>query len=87
MRLRVQEAVLTKAYCVNTNFENANLTNAVVDRVDFDGSNMRGVQFNNTVITGATFEGTDLTGASFEDALVGFEDAKRLCVPNPKRPT
>lgn len=59
--------------------ENANLTNAVVDRVDFDGSNMRGVQFINTVITGATFKGTDLTGSSFEDALVGYEDAKRLC--------
>ena len=58
------------------------MTNSVVDRVAFDGSNLSGVNFTNAVITGATFKGTDLSGASFEDALIGNEDAKRLCAPN-----
>ena len=28
---------------------------------------------------GTTFEGANLAGAVFEDALIGSEDAKRLC--------
>ncbi|MEW5304739.1 MAG: hypothetical protein WDW38_009704 [Sanguina aurantia] len=75
----LQEAVLTKAYAVNANFENADMTNAVLDRSDFSKSNMKGVKFNNAVVTGATFEGTDLTGTIWEEALVGGEDVKRLC--------
>ena len=81
MRPAVQEAVLTKAYAVRSTFEGADMTNAVVDRVDFSGANMRGVKFVNAVITGAVFEGTDLAGADFEDALIGNEDVKRLCAP------
>jgi uncharacterized protein YjbI with pentapeptide repeats len=33
----MQEAVLTKAYAVDANFSNADMTNAVIDRVDFTG--------------------------------------------------
>ena len=33
----MQEAVLTKAYAVVANFSNADMTNAVIDRVDFTG--------------------------------------------------
>lgn len=33
----------------------------------------------NAIITGATFEGANLEGAVFEEALIGSEDAKRLC--------
>lgn len=44
------------------------------------GAKLRNVKFVNAVITGSEFEGTDLTGADFEDALIGNEDAKRLCV-------
>jgi uncharacterized protein YjbI with pentapeptide repeats len=75
----MQEVVLTKAYAVKSDFENADMTNAVVDRVIFDKANLRGVKFTNAVITGTTFEDADLTGADFEDALIGNEDAKRLC--------
>ena len=64
----------------------ADMTNSVVDRVAFDGSNLSGVNFTNAVITGATFKGTNLEGASFEDALIGNEDAKRLCVSEKKLP-
>lgn len=79
----MREAVLTKAYAVATNFEGADMTNAVVDRVDFSNANLRDVQMVNAVVTGAIFEGADLTGSVWEDALVGNEDVKRLC----KNPT
>ena len=74
-----QEVVLSKAYAVGANFEGADMSNAVVDRTDLSGSNLKGVRFYNTVITGTNFNNADLTGADFEDALIGFEDAKRLC--------
>ena len=55
------------------------LTNGVVDRADLNKANLTNAKFINAVITGTTFEGADLTGADFEDALIGNEDAKRLC--------
>ncbi|GIL88464.1 hypothetical protein Vretimale_15375 [Volvox reticuliferus] len=75
----LQEAVLTKAYAVKANFENADMTNAVVDRVDFSGANLRGVRFINTVVTGAQFAGADLEGSVWEDALIGSQDVGKLC--------
>lgn len=54
------------------------MTNAVLDRVSFDGANLSNVKFVNAVITGSTFKGADLSGSVFEDALIGNEDAKRL---------
>ena len=56
----------------------ADMTNAVLDRVSFDGANLTNVKFVNAVITGSTFKGADLSGSVFEDALIGNEDAKRL---------
>lgn len=56
-----------------------NFTNAVVDRVAFDNSDMRGVKFLNTVLSGSTFVGANLEDASFEDALIGYVDIKNLC--------
>lgn len=57
------------------------MTNSVVDRVAFDKADLSNVKFHNAVITGATFLGANLDGASFDDALIGGEDAKRLCAP------
>ncbi|KAI8104797.1 hypothetical protein M9434_003349 [Picochlorum sp. BPE23] len=75
----LQEAVMSKAYAVGANFAGADMTNAVVDRVVFDKADLSNVKFVNAVITGATFDGANLDGADFEDALIGSEDAKRLC--------
>ncbi|GBF99568.1 hypothetical protein Rsub_12193 [Raphidocelis subcapitata] len=75
----MQEAVLTKAYAVNASFAGADFTNAVLDRVDFNGANFKGAKFVNVVLTGATFDGADLSETNFEDALVGSQDATRLC--------
>ena len=56
------------------------MTNAVVDRVDFRNANLKNVKMHNAVITGILIEGANLEGASFDEALIGGEDAKRLCV-------
>ena len=56
----------------------ADMTNAVLDRVSFDGADLTNVKFVNAVITGSTFKGANLSGSVFEDALIGNEDAKRL---------
>lgn len=60
-------------------FTETNFTNAVVDRVAFDKSDMRGVKFINTVLSGSTFEGANLEGTSFENALIGYVDIQKLC--------
>ena len=73
------ETVMSKAYAVGASFRGADMTSAVLDRVDFGKTDMSGVNFTNAIITGVTFDGADLTGAIFEDALIGNEDAKRLC--------
>jgi uncharacterized protein YjbI with pentapeptide repeats len=39
-----------------------------------------GAKFVNAVITGSTFAGTNLADTIFEEALIGSEDAKRLCL-------
>ena len=68
-----------QAYAVRVNLSGADLTNAVLDRVDFSSSNLSNAKFVNAIITGVTFTDADLTDAVFEDALIGKEDAKRLC--------
>lgn len=40
---------------MGANLSGANMTNAVIDRVLFDGANLTGVKFINAVITGTTF--------------------------------
>lgn len=75
----MQEAILSKVYAPGASFKNVDFTSAVLDRGIFDKADMSGSNFYNAVITGATFEGTNLKDTSFEEALIGSEDAKRLC--------
>merc|ERR1712048_278016 len=75
----MKEAVLTKSYGVDSDFSGVDFTSAVLDRTAFDGSKFVGANFYNAVLTGTTFEGSDMTDAQFEGALIGQEDAKRIC--------
>ncbi len=76
------EAVLSKAYARGASFKGANMANAVLDRLDWTGADLSGVNFTNAVITGGlgletvTFDDKTI----FEDALIGNEDAKKLCL-------
>jgi uncharacterized protein YjbI with pentapeptide repeats len=68
---------------VDSNFEGADFTNAIVDRASFKGSSLRNAIFKNTVLTGTNFDGADLEGADFTEAALGSFDLKSLC----KNPT
>ena len=59
-------------------FAGADMTNAVLDRVDFTRANLKNAKFHNAVVTGIVVKDADLSGASFDDALIGGEDVKRL---------
>lgn len=68
---------------IDSNFEGADFTNAIVDRANFKGSSLRGAIFTNAVLTGTSFEGADVEGADFTEAALGSFDLKNLC----KNPT
>lgn len=77
--------LLPQAYAVGANFSDADMTNAVVDRVDFTKANMKGAKFINAVVTGTFFKDADLSETVWEDALIGEpnkadEDASMLDV-------
>ena len=68
---------------VESKFDGADFTNAIVDRATFKGSSLKNASFKNAVLTGATFEEADVTGADFSEAALGSFDLKSLC----KNPT
>lgn len=68
---------------IESNFDGADFTNAIVDRATFKGSSLRGTIFTNAVLTGTSFEGADVEGADFTEAAIGSFDLKNLC----KNPT
>ncbi|MCJ1423469.1 hypothetical protein MMC29_001352 [Sticta canariensis] len=67
-----------QAIATNSSFAGADMTNAVIDRVDFRNADLSGAKFHNTVVTGSVFTGAKMDGVSFEDALIGREDVKKL---------
>ena len=68
---------------LDSNFEGADFTNAIVDRASFKGSSLKGALFNNAVLTGTSFEGANVENADFTEAAIGEFDIKYLC----KNPT
>ena len=63
----------------DSNFDNADFSNAIVDRANFRGSSLRGTLFTNAVLTGTSFEGADVEGADFTEAALGVFDVRNLC--------
>ena len=57
----------------------ADFTNGVVDRVTFDGSDLKGAIFKNAVLSGTTFAEANLEDTDFTDAYLGPFDLKNLC--------
>ena len=68
---------------LDSTFDGADFTNAIVDRASFKGSSLRGTIFTNAVLTGTTFDNADLENADFTDAYIGNFDIKNIC----KNPT
>lgn len=68
---------------IDSNFDGADFSNAIVDRASFKGSSLRGTIFKNAVLTGTSFENANVEGADFSEAQLGMFDIKTLC----KNPT
>jgi uncharacterized protein YjbI with pentapeptide repeats len=64
---------------VDSNFDGADFTNAIIDRASFSGSSLKGAIFTNAVLTGTSFEGADVTDSDFTEAALGGFDIKGLC--------
>ncbi len=47
-----KEAQLSKVYARNSKFVNCDFTDGVIDRVNFDGSDLTGAIFKNAVLSG-----------------------------------
>lgn len=60
-------------------FLGVNFTNAVIDRVNFGKSNLKGAVFRNTVLSGSTFEEANLEDVVFEDTIIGYIDLQKIC--------
>ncbi|OIW15282.1 hypothetical protein TanjilG_08079 [Lupinus angustifolius] len=78
------QVVMSKAYAVGASFKSAktksvDLSNAVLDRVNFAKTDLEGAVFRNTVLSGSTFEDANLEGADFEDTIIGYIDLQKLC--------
>ena len=54
-------------------------TNAVLDRVVFDGADLQGAIFKNAILSGSTFVNANLADINFEDVLIGYVDLQKLC--------
>ena len=64
---------------IDSKFDGADFSNAIVDRASFKGSSLKGTIFKNAVLTGTSFEDADVEGADFSEAQLGMFDIKTLC--------
>lgn len=75
-----REAQLSKAYARRNKFIACDFTNAILDRVSFDESDMRKSIFSNAVLSGTTFKDANLEDTDFTDSYLGPFDLKNLCL-------
>jgi uncharacterized protein YjbI with pentapeptide repeats len=68
-----------RAFNKGATFVGCDFTNAVVDRVIFDESDLRKAVFSNAVLSGTTFTNANLQDTDFTDAYLGPFDLKNLC--------
>lgn len=60
-------------------FAGVNFSNAVIDRVNFGKSDLKGAVFKNTVLSGSTFDEANLEDVVFEDTIIGYIDLQKIC--------
>lgn len=73
------DAQLSKSYAPRANFRDVDFTNAVVDRVTFDGSDLTNSIFANAVLSDSTFDDANLENVDFSDVYIGDFAQKNIC--------
>jgi uncharacterized protein YjbI with pentapeptide repeats len=78
--INFREAQFSKGYARRNKFIGCDFTNAILDRVSFDGSDMSKSVFANAVLSGTTFADANLADTDFSEAYLGPFDLKNLCL-------
>ena len=76
---KLNGAYFIKAVCFRSNFQGADLSDALMDRAVLTEANLRDAVLTRAVFTRSDFEGADITGADFSFALVDRDATLKLC--------
>ena len=72
-------AIFTQAAFSGADFTDADLSDVLMDRVDFRDANFSGALLLGVIASGSSFAGATITNADFSDALLDREDVVSLC--------
>lgn len=73
------DSQLSKSYALNASFRNVDFTNAVADRVTFDGADLTNAIFANAVLSDSSFENANLENVDFTDVYIGDFAQRSIC--------
>ncbi|HCV57303.1 MAG TPA: pentapeptide repeat-containing protein, partial [Synechococcales bacterium UBA12195] len=62
-----------------SNFAGADLSDVLMDRADFTGTNLSGTNLSGVVANGSSFAKAEIEGADFTGALLDRDDQITLC--------
>ncbi len=72
-------AILTQGAFPEANFRDADLSDVLMDKVDFAGADFHGAILRGVIATGSNFSGARVSNADFSDALIDRADQRSLC--------
>jgi uncharacterized protein YjbI with pentapeptide repeats len=72
-------AILTQGAFPQANFAGADLSDALMDRTDMSGTDLRGAVLVGVIASGGNFSGAQVENADFTDALLDRVDQRLLC--------
>lgn len=72
-------AILTQGAFPEANFRDADLSDVLMDKVDFAGADFHGALLRGVIATGSNFSGATVSDADFSDALIDRADQRSLC--------
>lgn len=72
-------AILTQAAFPEASFRDADLSDVLMDKVDFAGADFRGAVLRGAIATGSNFTGARVNNADFSDVLIDRADQRALC--------
>lgn len=72
-------AILTQAAFPDANFRDADLSDVLMDKVDFAAADFSGAVLRGVIATGSNFTGATVDGADFSEALLDRADQRALC--------
>ena len=72
-------AIFTQGAFPEANFRDADLSDVLMDKVDFAGADFQGAILRGVIATGSNFSRATVSNADFSDALIDRADQRALC--------